>query len=236
MVDSLRQQTKAALSDDSTASLDFDDFDLQLLPAQIVLIKCEVLWCKGTEKAIRQQASSQTALLSWMDHHKLMMTGHCALVGKSVDRLQRLKLSALLTIEVHHNDVISRLYHKNVHDTDSFDWLMCFRYYWLSDSQCQIRQIASAFLHTFEYWGASSRLVVTALTEKCYMTLTSALHLLFGGAPFGPAGTGKTETTKDLAKSLGRQCIIFNCGVGLRTLILRLEANPSIFQCGHPIR
>ncbi|XP_050431121.1 dynein axonemal heavy chain 1-like [Adelges cooleyi] len=175
-------------------------------PGQVVIGVSQTSWTAHVEHGIMTNT-----LKNYYEIMLSQLTGLRTLVVSPLKPLERQVLSALIVIEVHARDVLSNLVTLKIKNVNDFDWISQLRYYWLSDIGEVVRAVNAQFPYGFEYLGNSDRLVITPLTDRCYLTLTGALHLKFGGAPAGPAGTGKTETTKDLAKALAIQCVVFNC-------------------------
>ncbi|KAM9332808.1 dynein axonemal heavy chain 1-like [Pholidichthys leucotaenia] len=175
-------------------------------PGQVVLAGCQVFWTTEVSEALEQEDLS-TRLYPQL---QTQLSDLVRLVRGRLSKMQRAVLSALIVIEVHAKDVAAKLVEQKVSSINDFEWISQLRYYWTNED-LYIRAVNAEFLYGYEYLGNSGRLVITPLTDRCYLTLTGALHLKFGGAPAGPAGTGKTETTKDLGKALAIQTVVFNC-------------------------
>ncbi|KAI4462791.1 dynein heavy chain 1 axonemal-like protein [Holotrichia oblita] len=176
-----------------------------LWPGQIVIAGSQTFWTAGVENGIITDTLHEFFLVMLQNLDALR-----SLVKGVLTFVQREVLSALIVIEVHSRDVTQTLLDNDISNVNDFDWISQLRYYWIHE-ELKVRAVNAEFPYGYEYLGNSGRLVITPLTDRCYLTLTGALHLKFGGAPAGPAGTGKTETTKDLAKAFARQCVVFNC-------------------------
>ena len=133
---------------------------------------------------------------------------------------ERKMLVHLITIDVHNRDIVQQMVDDKTDAIDSFQWQSQLRYYWDEKRGSEVRICDADFVNNYEYVGLCGCLVITKLTDRCYITLTQALRLKKGGAPAGPAGTGKTETTKDLARNLGIACYVFNCSDQMNYLSL----------------
>eukprot|EP00759_Apiculatamorpha_spiralis_P055872 PhF_6_TR7914/c0_g1_i1/m.11798/K10408/DNAH; dynein heavy chain, axonemal len=114
------------------------------------------------------------------------------------------------TVLLRARDILIKLMDSRVDSEDSFLWQSQMRFHEGTNGP-MIRICDATLMHQGEYVGLCGSLVTTSLTNRCIITMTQALKLYKGGGPCGPAGTGKTETIKDLARNLGTMCYVFNC-------------------------
>lgn len=210
-------------------------------PAQIALAASQIIWTEevnthfesfqdGNEQAMKEYAKTT------LDNR---LRDLISLVLGDLTPGDRIKIMTLITVDVHNRDVVNKLIEQRIVEASSFAWQSQMRYSWEDQlsagvgvgglpftstqveelksksaeerKECFIKVADGTWSYSYEYIGNTARLVITPLTDRCYITLTQALRLIMGGAPAGPAGTGKTETTKDLGRAMGVSTRVWNC-------------------------
>jgi dynein heavy chain len=188
---------------------------------QTILTVNQVTWVNAVETAI--SAGEQGGLHKLFEVRRDELMDVVISVRGEIPKRLRETLGALVVMDVHNRDITFDLAEAKVSAITDFDWQAQLRYYWAEGGKSAqsgmpetvaCRMINAMILYAYEYIGNCGRLVITPLTDRCYRTLMGAIHLNLGGAPEGPAGTGKTETTKDLGKAIAIQCVVTNCSDG----------------------
>jgi hypothetical protein len=268
--------------------------------AQLLILSGQIGWTGKCAAALSDLAKNKRSLKKLKQEWHEYLNKLARYVKGDLDDIERSKLTSLITIEVHARDVIDKLKtaSKNKLSLNSFEWSSQLRFYFDKPQgdfgKCVVKQTNTTFNYGYEYIE-SGRLVITPLTDRCYMTLTTALHLARGGSPQGPAGTGmslirkhhsvrlayftpsyfcssirnssklnshlffffftfiyicivsslpflciqsysfspflgKTETVKDLAKALGKLCIVSNWYVHSHLPSTPLSSHPTVIN------
>lgn len=193
---------------------------LDTYQAQIAVLAAQIAWSESVEYALNTISKDPSVGMKPLEEclksceSTLQILADCVLQDQPP--IRRKKLEHLITEFVHKRDITRNLIQQKIDSPKSFAWLRLMRFYFDPRQQDVLKQLQihmanAKFNYGFEYLGVQDKLVQTPLTDRCYLTMTQALEARLGGSPFGPAGTGKTETVKALGHQLGRFVLVFNC-------------------------
>ena len=182
-------------------------------PAQVSLLGLQFAWTADVQAGLTAARNDKNVMAKALRTADGMLRDLITITTKTnLSKNERTNVETCITVHVHQRDTTEDLVAKRVKDPTDFEWLKQARFYWRAEQDTVIISICDVdFEYSYEYLGVKERLVITPLTDICYVTLSQALGMYLGGAPAGPAGTGKTETTKDLGATLGKYVVVFNC-------------------------
>jgi dynein heavy chain, axonemal len=149
-------------------------------PGMAVLAVSQIYWAADIESKVAVGKLHEY----FADLQKQLIDTVAMVRSKTVTNLERITVKALIVIDVHAKDVVEHLVKSKMSDVNDFQWMRQLRYY-MNGETVDVRIINACVPYAYEYLGNSDRLVITPLTDRCYITLMSAYQLHLNGAPEG---------------------------------------------------
>lgn len=181
---------------------------IERFPTQVLVVALNVMFTRQTVKMSEKDYSLAA------DYEKLLRKV-ASLLDSSRSLHEAKKIESLVIELTHHREIAGKLDSAPLSQRSSIlNQVQLFDFNSEAASPLDsvtVRQGRFELPYGFEYQGIVERLVVTPLVDRCYLAMSLVLAQGLGGSPFGPAGTGKTESVKALGYSLGRMVKVFNC-------------------------
>lgn len=186
-------------------------FILKKYTYQVLLLSLQIFWSEEVKCCIKNSSFEKIEL-------QFTRIVNCLLTLLELQELEheRRKVENLIIEGIHMCDVVHNL--RNAADWHIAEciWDKTQKFNYDSAEEDPLKKIGielagHSFHHGLEYIGVPERIIYTPLMENCCVSMIHALSQHLGGSPFGPAGTGKTETIKALGQNFGRMVIVLNC-------------------------
>ncbi|KAJ5066878.1 intein-containing dynein axonemal heavy chain 10 precursor [Anaeramoeba ignava] len=202
-------------------------------PGMVSLVGSQIFWTFQVEYAFEMMKQGELhSMKKLLERLSDQISDLTQVIQTDLTKQDRKKLNTMIIIDVHAREVVSKLVRDSVPDETQFEWQSQLRFYWdREEDTVVVRQGTGKFEYGYEYMGLNGRLVITPLTDRMNLTVTQALSLNLGSAPAGPAGTGKTESVRDLSKALALKCVVINCGEGMDYRVMS-SFFAGLVQCG----
>lgn len=157
-------------------------------PAQVALCITQIWWSIEVNECFEKiEEGFENSLKDYQRKQISQLNALIVLLLGDLNSGDRQKIMTICTIDVHSRDVVAKMIAQKVVTGLGFQWQSQLRHRWdRTENECYINICDAQFKYDYEYLGVTPRLVITPLTDRCYITLTQSLHLIYGGAPAGP--------------------------------------------------
>ena len=152
-------------------------------PAQVSLGGTQIWWTTEVNQAFqRLEQGFEYALKEYYKRQIYQLNNLIALLIGNLSKGERQMIMTICTIDVHSRDVVNKMIQDKVETSAAFSWQSQLKHRWdEGEADCFANICDAQFRYSHEYLGNTPRLVITPLTDRCYITLTQVLPWLSFG-------------------------------------------------------